>query len=383
MHRADATTARTIFGYPPLRSVFLDWYVDFLYTVSMFKRLLVLCVASLAAAVMANPEGDAVIAKIKALKQPTMDASKQNDPEGSKAFFASMDAYIKERNDLIWKLFTVDPGNAATAEYMELRWNTLGGSRINIDDDYRALHAADINKVLGMNPPLAVKEAGKFCLAGMKLGGWISDSRVAVEVCESFAKEFPKSERGPKLYLTATYSMATDQRYSLMQSMVKMYPHSEYTPMAKGILRQKDELGKPFRLKFTDAINGKSVDLQALRGKVLLIDFWATWCGPCVEKLPELKKLRETYSGQGFEVIGVSLDVPAKDGGLKNLRDFVAKNSLPWPQFYEGKTFKDSFATSWGITTIPTVFLVDRKGNLREVVRGEVESTIKRLLAEK
>ena len=123
--------------------------------------------------------------------------------------------------------------------------------------------------------------------------------------------------------------------------------------------------------------------VEASKTTPVIVDFWATWCGPCVAKMPEVKKILEKYKGEGLEVVGISLDQPEKDGGLTKLKEFVAKNGYPWPQFYQGNGWDSEFSTSWGIMSIPNVFIIDRKGNLREVGVGSLEESVTKLLAEK
>jgi len=84
-----------------------------------------------------------------------------------------------------------------------------------------------------------------------------------------------------------------------------------------------------------------------------------------------------------LEVVGISLDQPEDKGGLKALKAYVAQKGYPWPQYYQGKGWESEFSSSWGIMSIPNVFIIDRKGNLREVGVRNLEESVKKLLAEK
>jgi thiol-disulfide isomerase/thioredoxin len=120
------------------------------------------------------------------------------------------------------------------------------------------------------------------------------------------------------------------------------------------------EIGKTLELEFT-AMDGRKVDLKELRGKVVLIDFWATWCGPCVADFPKLKKTYETWHAKGLEVIGINLDDEEKD-----LVSFLKKNGpAPWPQYFDGKGWNTAVSWRFGINSVPSVWVVDKKGVLR------------------
>jgi len=146
---------------------------------------------------------------------------------------------------------------------------------------------------------------------------------------------------------------------------------------AKGELKKMEALGKPLEMKFT-AVDGREVDLAKMKGKVVLIDFWATWCGPCVREIPSVKKTYDELHNQGFEIIGVSLD-----SDKKKLEGFLAKNEMTWPQFFDGKGWKTSLAQEHGISSIPAMWLVDKKGNLvDQSARSGLEAKVKKYLAE-
>ena len=154
--------------------------------------------------------------------------------------------------------------------------------------------------------------------------------------------------------------------------------------MIKGARRQKDAIGKPFDLEFTDAIKGSTVSIKGLKGKVVVIDFWATWCGPCIAEMPKMKEIYAKYHGKGVEFIGVSLDRSKEQGGLDALKSYVQKNEIAWPQYYQGNFWDSEFSVSWGINSIPTMFLVDQDGKLVTLeARGQLETLIPELLKKK
>jgi thiol-disulfide isomerase/thioredoxin len=113
------------------------------------------------------------------------------------------------------------------------------------------------------------------------------------------------------------------------------------------------------------------------------VDFWATWCGPCVGEMPHVKDLYSQYHSKGLEIVGVSLDQPLDKGGLTKLKAFVAKNDIPWAQYYQGNYWDSAFSTSWGINSIPCLFIVDKKGNLLDVDgRTDLDKKVADLLKE-
>jgi thiol-disulfide isomerase/thioredoxin len=142
----------------------------------------------------------------------------------------------------------------------------------------------------------------------------------------------------------------------------------------EAVLRRLSLPGKPLALEGT-RLDGTPFDPRRLAGKVVLVDFWATWCGPCVKEIPNLVALREKYGRHGFEVLGISLD-DDRDA----LDAFLAEQKLPWPVLWSGKATRDPLAVRYGIRSIPCLFLVGRDGNVLSVnARGE---TLEKLLAE-
>ena len=144
-------------------------------------------------------------------------------------------------------------------------------------------------------------------------------------------------------------------------------------------LPPSEAVGKPFVLEFMDAISGSPVSIQRLKGKVVVVDFWATWCGPCVAEMPRMKALYAEYKNKGVQFIGVSLD--QSGSGLDKLMAFVEENGITWPQYYQGAGWDSEFSKSWGIRSIPAVFVVDQQGKVySDKARGKLETILPELL---
>lgn len=131
----------------------------------------------------------------------------------------------------------------------------------------------------------------------------------------------------------------------------------------------------PVDLKFT-AVDGAAIDLAQMRGKVVLIDFWATWCPPCREEVPDVVATYQKYHDKGFEIIGISLD---QDKGA--LEAFIKKNGMVWPQYFDGQGWDNKISKSFGIDAVPAMWLVDQKGMLvttngRDDLAGQVEKLL-------
>jgi peroxiredoxin len=103
--------------------------------------------------------------------------------------------------------------------------------------------------------------------------------------------------------------------------------------------------------------DGRAVQVpDSYKGKLLLLDFWATWCGPCVKEIPNIVDAYEKYHGRGLEVLSVSLD---KQNAGAVLAGFTRKHNMPWPQIFDGKYLDTSIARRFGIKSIPHAVLVD------------------------
>src|SRR3984957_11601622 len=125
--------------------------------------------------------------------------------------------------------------------------------------------------------------------------------------------------------------------------------------------------------------SGKTARLSDYAGKVVLLDFWATWCTGCKKEIPWFSEFQRTYGAQGFAVVGVSMD----DGGWNVVKPFLAENRVP----YRMLLGNDATAKLYGIESLPDTFLIDRKGRVAAaykavlVDKDDVETNIKALLS--
>ncbi len=128
-------------------------------------------------------------------------------------------------------------------------------------------------------------------------------------------------------------------------------------------------------------LRGKPVKLSDLRGKAVVLNFWATWCGPCKAEIPWFVELQKRYGAQGLQVVGVNMD----DGDQKDVEKFAAENSINYPVLLGKEKVAEQYG---GIDYLPTTFYIDRGGVVIARVfgqpeRSEIEQNVKRAIASK
>jgi peroxiredoxin len=128
-------------------------------------------------------------------------------------------------------------------------------------------------------------------------------------------------------------------------------------------------------------LSGKPVKLSGYRGKIVLVNFWATWCGPCRFEIPVFVKLKRQYQKRGFEVIGISMD----EGSQEEVAEFARQYEINYPVVIGAFAKLDAFGT---IKALPTSFVIDRDGRIHSRHQGllglnEIENELPKLLAAK
>lgn len=178
----------------------------------------------------------------------------------------------------------------------------------------------------------------------------------------------------------------------LVKQLRKDFPDTKPGQSADRILENVKKREEATRIQQTLAVGNKFPDFEEkdlmgqplsvanYKGKVVLVDFWATVSGPCLQELPNVLRAYERHHAQGFEIIGINLDQDEK-----KLKDFTKQMKMPWPQYFDGKGWDNKLAGKYGVQSIPTTFLLDGSGTIvGRNLRGEaLEEAVIKALAKK
>jgi peroxiredoxin len=170
-----------------------------------------------------------------------------------------------------------------------------------------------------------------------------------------------------------SYRLLAEKKYDLLKNEKRLYEIIKTIHVAIG-------LGNRSRNFQAKLLSGETFNLWSQRGKVVLVHFWATWCGGCRKDMPGIKKTYDMFKDKNFDIVGISLDTDEK-----SFKKYITKYKLDWKHVFSGKGWEDPTVIRYGINSVPSYWLVDKRGILRSFgLKGrELSKVVANLLNEK
>lgn len=237
------------------------------------------------------------------------------------------------------------PGTILFNEYHKFRKESLNRLVIHVRNKIRT---ARVKKDTALIAKLTIQENEQYLKHKTELTSFVKD-----KMGTSIAVWATSTRWNPETDLSTL-----EQIYIAFQ---KAHPNNSLTTLFKEKIERFKQIQPSSTapdVELTDA-NGNVRKLSSLKGKVVLLEFWASWCGPCRRENPHLKKLYEKYSSKGFEIFGVSLDKREK-----SWKKAIEKDELPWINVSDLEGYKGLAPFQYSVSSIPTNFLLDKEGKI-------------------
>lgn len=181
---------------------------------------------------------------------------------------------------------------------------------------------------------------------------------------EGFWKQYPRAEDTPdvlfQLALGNEYVNNLDEAKKWYGQLARQFPKLDQGKKGAGAMRRLSMEGKPLQMSGT-AIEGGQLSLSQYKGRVTLVHYWGTWCGPCTDDMPLLVALHEAYKADGFEIVGINMD---PKGSESKIAAYKKKYRMAWKSLSEPGQLDGPLARDFGIVSAPTMFLIGKDGNV-------------------
>lgn len=275
----------------------------------------------------------------------------------------------------IYKL-ALDPQNAVLF-VLENKSIEIEADAKNVSETYTVKNSKDSELLKDLNGLMMQSQKQMEGLKQRYITATNSGQQDSVKAIEAAASRIQAgSEKNFKAFIRrnpnsimSVYSTLTlinpEEQYAFADSMLTIYkktqPNSKYTKALNERLSKLGSvtIGRPAPEITLATPDGGTMSLSSLKGKYVLIDFWASWCGPCRRENPNVVKMYNKYKDKGFEIFGVSFD-QSKEKWVQA----IAADKLTWPHVSDLKGWESSAAKLYNITAIPHTILLDREGNI-------------------
>jgi len=215
---------------------------------------------------------------------------------------------------------------------------------------------------------------------------WAEDKSLLAEAVTMFKRAIETSDGNfVQSYYNLGYALIkagkNDEGIEVLKTYLKKSPDAVEAEAVKAVIANPKLATERYAMPFkVTSATGDELSLDKFKGKIVLLDFWASWCDPCRAEMPMVKKIWSKYQKENFVLIGINLDSNRKD-----FEQYVKEEDIAWPQFYDGKRFGNRIAQLYSVQAIPMTFLIDQQGIIRAagLRGGKLYDKIGDLLKEK